>query len=99
MDIRKNNVVNGIAFLLATIGAIVGGSQNIQLLVYICRPLMLIVLSSWFFFNSRRVGDRFTLLIQVGLFFSLVADIALMFQHLDQFNFLIALGAYLIAFL
>jgi uncharacterized membrane protein YhhN len=99
MDIRKNNVVNGIGFLLATIGAIVGGSQNIQVLVYICRPLMLIILSSWFFFNSRRVGDRFTLLIQVGLFFSLVADIALMFQHMDQFNFLIALGAYLIAFL
>ena len=28
---------------------------------------MMMVLGSWFFFNSRRVGDRFTLLIQAGL--------------------------------
>ena len=58
---------------------------------------MMVILSSWFFFNSRRVGDRFTLLVQAGLFFSLIGDVALMFQHLDEFNFLIGLGAFLIA--
>lgn len=66
---------------------------------YVCKPLMLIVLSSWFFFNSRRYGDRFTLFIQAGLFFSLIGDVALMLQHVDEFNFLIGLGAFLIAHL
>ncbi|MBL7985132.1 MAG: lysoplasmalogenase [Flavobacteriales bacterium] len=67
------------------------------MLEYICKPAMLVILSSWFFFNSRRYGDRFTLMIQAGLFFSLIGDIALMFQHMDEFYFLIGLGAFLIA--
>ena len=66
---------------------------------YVCKPLMMIVLSIWFFLNSRRYGDRFTLFIQAGLFFSLIGDVALMFQHIDEFNFLIGLGAFLIAHL
>jgi uncharacterized membrane protein YhhN len=97
MDIRKNNVLNGVLYALATTGTIVGELHDHHLLVYVCKPLMMIVLSSWFFFNSRRVGDRFTLLIQAGLFFSLIGDVALMFQHLDQFNFLIGLAAFFIA--
>lgn len=97
MDIRKNTLVNGLVYLLALIGTIVGGSFGVQWLVYLCKPLLMVVLGSWFFFNSRRVGDRFTLLVQAGLFFSLIGDIALMFQHVDQFNFLIGLAAFLIA--
>ena len=56
----------------------------------------MIVLSSWFFF-SRRVGDRFTLLLQAGLFFSLLGDVALMFTYKDDFNFLIGLGCFFLA--
>lgn len=66
-------------------------------MVYICKPAMMLILSSWFFFNSRRVGDRFTLLIQAGLFFSLIGDVALMFDHRNSFNFLIGLGAFMLA--
>jgi uncharacterized membrane protein YhhN len=36
-------------------------------------------------------------MIQLGLFFSLIGDVALMFLHLDEFNFLIGLGAFLLA--
>jgi uncharacterized membrane protein YhhN len=97
MDIRKNTLVNGLVYLLALIGTIAGGMLGVQWLVYVCKPLLMVVLGSWFFFNSRRVGDRFTLLVQAGLFFSLIGDIALMFQHVDQFNFLIGLAAFLIA--
>ncbi len=99
MDLKKNSVVNGAAYALATAGTIIGEMRGLPLLNHICAPAMMIVLSSWFFFNSRRVGDRFTLLIQAGLFFSLIADIALMFQRADEFNFLIGLGAYLLAVL
>jgi len=99
MDIRKNTWVNGTAYTLALIGTLAGAAWEVQPLVYLCKPALMVILSSWFFFNSRRVGDRFTLLIQAGLFFSLIGDVALMVQHLDQFNFLIGLGAFLLAHL
>ena len=57
----------------------------------------MVVLGSWFFFNSRRVGDRFTLLLQVGLFFSLLGDIALMFAYKDDFSFMIGLACFFLA--
>lgn len=97
MDIRKNDLLNGIAYGAAALGTIIGEATGAQVLVYVCKPLLMIILSSWFFFKSRRVGDRFTILVQAGLFFSLIGDVALMFQHVDQFNFLIGLGAFLIA--
>ncbi len=97
MDIRKNTPINLTLYALATAGTIAGEMYGSHTLVFVCKPMMMVILSSWFFFNSRRVGDRFTLLIQAGLFFSLIGDVALMFQHLDDFNFLIGLGAFLIA--
>jgi len=97
MDIRRNTRVNAIAFAAALVGTVLAISTDNHVLEYICKPAMLVILSSWFFFNSRRYGDRFTLMIQAGLFFSLIGDIALMFQHMDEFYFLIGLGAFLIA--
>ncbi len=99
MDIQRDHAVNAIAYALATAGALVATTQAFHTLEFLCRPLMMIILSSWFFFNSRRYGDRFTLLIQAGLLFALIGDVALMFQHVDEFNFLIGLGAFLIAHL
>ena len=97
MDIARDHKLNIAAYALAVIGcvaAIVGGKHGLE---YVCKPMMMVILSSWFYFNSRRYGDRFTLFIQTGLFFSLLGDVALMFQHLDDFFFLIGLGAFLIA--
>lgn len=97
MNLRKNHLVNGLAYAAVTAGTVVGELRHEHTLVYVCKPLMMILLSSWFFFNSRRVGDRFTLLIQLGLFFSLLGDVALMVEHLDEFYFLIGLGSFLLA--
>lgn len=97
MDLLKNTPLNLAIYALVSIGTIVGEVTIVQGLVYVCKPLMMIVLGSWFYYNSRRVGDRFTLLIQAGLFFSLIGDVALMFQKQDEFNFLIGLAAFLIA--
>jgi uncharacterized membrane protein YhhN len=97
MDIKRNTWVNGGAYLLALIGTILAQAKGIHALEYVCKPALLLILSSWFFFNSRRYGDRFTLMVQLGLFFSLVGDVALMFLHLDEFNFLVGLGAFLLA--
>jgi uncharacterized membrane protein YhhN len=97
MNLRKSPIFNGILFALLTAGTIFGQARGLHAVEYVCKPLMMIVLSSWFFFNSRRVGDRFTLLVQAGLFFSLIGDVALMFEHVDEFNFLLGLAAFLLA--
>lgn len=99
MDSRKNTTVNLVLYTAATIVAIAAQVLEQHTLEYASKPLMMLVLSSWFFFNSRRVGDRFTLLIQLGLFFSLIGDVVLMFQHLDEFTFVIGLAAFLLAHL
>lgn len=97
MDLRKNTLLNGILYLLALIGTCVAELKGWRTMGFVCKPLLMIILSSWFFFNSRRVGDRFTLLVQAGLFFSLIGDTALMFTYLDDFNFLVGLGAFFLA--
>ena len=99
MDFKKDTLINGIAYSAVAIGCLVATSTSIHWLEYVCKPSMMLILSSWFFFNSRRYGDRFTLMIQGGLFFSLIGDIALMFQHMDEFNFMIGLAAFLLAHL
>lgn len=86
-------------YALVSLGCAIAAGTGLQALEYVCKPGMMITLSSWFFFNSRRYGDRFTLLVQAGLFFSLIGDIALMFQDVDPFNFIIGLGAFLVAHL
>ena len=97
MDPKKNLVLNGSIYSLALIGTCIAQLKGLHTLEWLCKPLLMIMLSSWFFFNSRRVGDRFTLLVQAGLFFSLIGDIALMFTYVDDFNFLIGLSAFFLA--
>jgi uncharacterized membrane protein YhhN len=97
MRLLREPITNSVAYGLAATGWIVGETSGMDTLVYVCKPLLMIILSSWFYFSSRRYGDRFTLLVQAGLFFSLVGDVALMYQQLDEFFFLIGLGAFLIA--
>lgn len=99
MEITKDHRLNLALYALATIACSVAVATGRHTLEYIAKPAMMVVLSTWFFFNSRRYGDRFTLFIQAGLFFSLIGDIALMFQHLDEFFFLIGLSSFLIAHL
>ncbi len=97
MDLKKHTALNGGLYLLALAGTCVAQLKGLHTLEFICKPLLMLILSSWFFFNSRRVGDRFTLLVQAGLFFSLLGDVALMFTYLDDFNFLIGLGCFFLA--
>lgn len=97
MDPKKNLILNGGIYTLALIGTCIAQLKGLHTLEWVCKPVLMIILSSWFFFNSRRVGDRFTLLIQAGLFFSLVGDIILMFTYMDDFNFLVGLGAFFLA--
>ncbi|MBL7964554.1 MAG: lysoplasmalogenase [Flavobacteriales bacterium] len=97
MDLRTHPLVNGTAYLLALAGTIIAEEKGLHGLELVCKPTLMLVLSSWFFFTTRRFGDRFTLLVQAGLFFSLLGDIALLFQGRDEFAFLLGLAAFLVA--
>lgn len=97
MRIFKNDLVISIVYAVVTLITIIASMQDLHVLLYVSKPLLMITLSLWFYFKSRRVGDRFTILIQTGLLFSLFGDVALMFEHLDEFYFMIGLGAFLIA--
>lgn len=99
MDPKRSLAINGTVYLLALVGTCLAQMNGWRGLELVCKPLLMLVLSSWFFFNSRRVGDRFTLLVQAGLFFSLIGDVALMFTYVDDFNFLIGLCAFFLAHL
>ena len=59
---------------IVDIGVIIGEVIDAHVLVYVCKPAMMVILSSWFYFNSRRMGDRFTLLIQAGSAETLLDD-------------------------
>lgn len=74
-------------------------TQN-QSLIFIVKPLLLTVLSLWFYLHSRPLRSRFSRLILAGLVFSIGGDTLLMLvEHgpkADQF-FLLGLGSFLIA--
>lgn len=99
MDPRKNLFLNGALFGTAAITATAGQVLGSPALEYAARPLIMLVLSSWFYFNSRRVGDRFTLLVQAGLFFAMLSDVLFMLQHIDGFLFLTGVAALLVSHL
>jgi uncharacterized membrane protein YhhN len=93
----KNTWLVGSIYTLATIGTCIAGMSGNHQLDYLCKPALMVVLSIWFYLRSRAVGDRFTLLVQAGLFFSLIGDVAMMFVHKDEFNFLVGLAAFMLA--
>lgn len=92
--ILRNTKLVGILYTAALVGTVYAQYHGAHALEFVCKPLLMVLLSLWFYYSSRRVGDRFTLLVQAGLFFALLGDVALMFTHVDEFNFLIGLGAF-----
>lgn len=99
MTFRRDTVLFLLVYALATAGCILGKTPGWQAVEYVCKPVLMIALGIWFFLRSRRYGDRFTLLIQGGLFFSLIGDVMLMLDHIDGFFFLIGLVAFALAHL
>lgn len=99
MKLRRDTIVFLVVYALATVGCIMGKTHGWHALEYACKPALMISLGIWFFVRSRRYGDRFTLLVQAGLFFSLLGDAVLMLDHVDGFFFLIGLAAFALAHL
>ena len=97
MERWKDLRAAGLLYVRALAGPCLAQWAGWRGLEYACKPLLLAVLSAWFYLNSRRHGDRFTVLVQGALFFSWLGDVALMFVHRDGFFFLVGLGCFLLA--
>jgi len=97
MELRKSVFLNSALFFGIAVVAVVAIGLELRPVVILTKPLLLILLSVWFFFSSRRYGDRFTIMIQTGLLFSFFGDVALLFSQQNEFNYLLGLGSFLIA--
>ena len=72
---------------------------ELQLAHYIIKPLFMVLLMG---FHVTAIDGKFSLfskLVQFGLFFSWIGDIALMFDEKVEILFVVGLGAFLIAHL
>ena len=88
-----------IFFLLAAL-EIYGEATRAATLIFAVKPLLLTVLSLWFYLQCRPLKSRFSQLILAGLGFSIGGDTLLMLAaygpEADSF-FLLGLGSFLIA--
>jgi uncharacterized membrane protein YhhN len=70
---------------------------NIQLLEYIVKPMIVILLLLYFLSQTVSVNSDLKKLILAALFFSWAGDVLLMFQQNNSIFFLLGLSAFLIA--
>ena len=97
MERWKDLRAAGLLYVLALAGTCLAQWAGWRGLEYACKPLLLAVLSAWFYLNSRRHGDRSTVLVRGALFFPWRGDEGLRFVHRDGFFFLVGLGCFLLA--
>lgn len=70
--------------------------QNVNI-IYVTKPLLMISLSTYFFFSTIQNRSRFSIFILLGLIFSIGGDTFLMFEGSQYF--MLGLGCFLITHL
>jgi len=94
---KQKNIWQTLFFVDATLNLYAEAVQNISL-IYITKPLLMILLGLHFYFN-RKEDTFYAQLILIGLFFSFLGDTFLMFRETgarSQQFFLLGLGSFLI---
>ncbi|MBP6413297.1 MAG: lysoplasmalogenase [Bacteroidia bacterium] len=84
-------------FLLLTIGYCLVEVNNLSSFRYALKPLLLLSLSYYFYLSTRGVRSKFSRYMQIGLIFSLLGDILLMFTSQSELYFIFGLVAFLLA--
>lgn len=72
---------------------------ELQWLHYLTKPMFMVLLMVFHYISLDDNVSKFSRLIQLGLFFSWLGDIALMFDDKIELFFIIGLGSFLIAHL
>ncbi len=86
------------AFAIIFFAELIAVTNNLTEIRFATKPLITISLMLFVYFTIKR-KSRFTNKILMGLFFSLLGDVFLMFNHVDERFFMLGLGTFLIAHL
>lgn len=89
-----------VLFLLLSLVNLYAEQQDITGLIFVSKPLLLTVLSLWFYLEVRPLHSKTARLVLAGLIFSIGGDTLLMFVEngpKDERFFLLGLGSFLIA--
>ncbi len=87
-------------YLLLSLANLVAESTNTEWLILGSKPLLMTVLSLWFYREARPLDSRFSKMLLAGLVFSIGGDTLLMLvEHgpRQDYFFLLGLGSFLIA--
>ena len=86
------------AFAIIFFAELIAVTNNLAVVRLFTKPIITISLMLFLHFTIKR-ESRFTKKVVIGLFFSLLGDIFLMFVHVNQLFFMLGLGAFLVAHL
>lgn len=81
-------------FVAVAIAELCGEFLNNQIIIYCTKPLLMIVLSLYYYFSTKEKKSKFSRLILLGLVFSIGGDTFLMFKGSNYF--IAGLGCFLI---
>ena len=82
-------------FVLVSLGEILSHVLQVEVLHLVFKPLLLIVISVWFFLETKSNYTGFAKLMQAGFLLAWVGDVLLMFVERDPIFFMLGLGAFL----
>jgi uncharacterized membrane protein YhhN len=86
-----------ILFVISVIGVFTGIVFHIDWLDYLCKPLIMISIGSYFLQNSKKLNKNLVWYALIAFLFSLFGDIFLMFIDKQMIFFLLGLASFLVA--
>ena len=85
----------GILLILVSTGEILSQAFELAMLHLLSKPLILIIISVWFYLETKSKYDGFAKIMQVGFLFAWLGDVLLMFVEKDPIFFMLGLAAFL----
>ena len=86
-----------VIFIIILAAELTGIQLNNEIIQFIFKPLLMIVVGGYFFLQTGKINDVLKRFIVAALFFSWLGDILLMFQAKKEIFFLLGLSAFLLA--
>jgi uncharacterized membrane protein YhhN len=92
----KNRLLT-ILFIFSITGVFIGIVFHLKWFDYLCKPLIMISIGSYFLQNSKKIDKRIIRIALIAFLFSLFGDIFLMFTDKRMILFILGLGSFLVA--
>lgn len=86
-----------ILFIFSVIGVFTGIVLHIEWLDYLCKPLIMISIGSYFLIQSKNIDKNIVRFAMFAFLFSLLGDTFLIFADKGMIFFMLGLAAFLVA--